>query len=130
MLFDQRTEKLRALLATDDERARFDASTSARRREYHMLESESEFVEVSLPTFSHEVTLDAAELARFREILARSLHEEMATWERTPDAYPQARIAIWDKRDAGLRAVIRSDVERAQFNERMKAWRDSRTRQR
>ena len=124
-LWDRRDADLRGLLTNDADRAKYDVSQAARRKEYHSIESEPEFVDLIYQTYTYEVTFDAAAQKQVRAILARALHEEMTVWANTPDAWAAQRAAIYEKRDANVAALIRSDEERIKAVERMKSYRES-----
>ena len=114
-----RDARLRALLTTGDERSRFDTRTSEGRPRPLTAEIMAQNM---VNNFFGDPAISADVRQRANAIVMAALTEELALYRRDSTAF-DARLAIRDRRDTELRALVPTDSARKVFD-----WRAARVR--
>lgn len=121
-LADRRDSALRSLLVDETQRALFEQRLADERRflvPIGVVEQADMIVRGHY--FSDEVAASDAEIAAAGHVVERSLIDEAALLTRAP-VDSGALIALRERRDAGVRAVLDSEVQRAAFDRRYAFW--------
>ncbi len=114
---DRRDLALRALLASDSDRAKFDVrAAEGRHGTSQSAESVADVMFTNLFVYD-SLTLSKESAARAHEIIRGALVEEVALYDRAPGDF-DGRLAIRRKRDAELRTLLTSDRDRETFDMR------------
>lgn len=117
-LQDERDVALRALLTTVADRAKFDMHSAEQPRSTLTTESVANGMFNNLFSFD-TITLSKDMEFKAHEIIRRALVDEVALYDRAPGDF-EGRLAIRQKRDAELRTLMTSDLDRTKFDVRAK----------
>ncbi len=114
---DDRDAALRQLLTSENDRVQFDARAAEGRHGVSVnTESVAENMYVNLFKLT-SVTMSSEADIKAHAIIRAALGDDLALFNRAPND-AAGRIAIRRKRDAGLRALITTDADRAKFDAR------------